>query len=134
MAGEIGEISGNTGQNTFYPKQSLNLLTMETFVPSAYDQSVFEGLFVMNDATVRIIVGVDDDFRMRESLESLIESAGLIPLVFPSAAEFLRSGKLAEASCLITDVRMPGMDGIELQLLVKSERPRLPLIFVSGHF
>jgi FixJ family two-component response regulator len=107
---------------------------METFIFPAYDQSVFEGIVLMAAPTVHTIVGVDDDFRVRESPESLIESAGLTSFVFPSAEEFLRSGKLAEASCLITDVRMPGMDGLELQLRVRLERPNLPLIFVSGHF
>lgn len=86
------------------------------------------------EPAAHIIVGVDDDVRIRESLESLIESAGLTAFVFPSAEEFLRSGKLAEASCLITDIRMPELDGLELQIRVRLARPDLPLIFVSGHF
>jgi FixJ family two-component response regulator len=49
----------------------------------------------MADAAKQIVVGVDDDFRVRESIESLVESAGYAPLVFPSAEEFLRSGILA---------------------------------------
>jgi FixJ family two-component response regulator len=80
-----------------------------------------------------IVVGVDDDFRVRESLESLVESAGYLPSVFSSAEEFLRSGILAGALCLITDVRMPGMDGIELQRRIRQERPELPVIFISAH-
>lgn len=87
----------------------------------------------MFNPTVHMIVGVDDDIRIRESIESLIESAGFTSLVFPSAEEFLRSGKLFEASCLITDVRMSGMDGLELQRRVRFERPRLPVIFISAH-
>jgi len=83
---------------------------------------------------VDVIVGIDDDFRIRGSLQSLIESAGFAYFVFPSAEEFLESGKLAEASCVITDIRMSGMNGIELQLRVRRDRPELPLIFVSGHF
>lgn len=88
----------------------------------------------MAASTTRTIIGVDDDVRIRESLASLLQSVGFASFVFPSAEEFLRSGKLAEASCLITDVRMPGMDGIELQVRVRLLRPELPLIFVSGHF
>ena len=83
--------------------------------------------------TRQIVVGVDDDFRVRESIESLVESAGYSPLVFSSAEEFLRSGIIQGAKCLITDVRMPGMDGIELQRLIKRERPELPVIFISAH-
>jgi FixJ family two-component response regulator len=88
----------------------------------------------MADPVTHTIVGVDDDVRIRESIESLIESAGFASLVFPSAEEFLGSGKLAEVSCLITDVRMPGIDGIELQRRVKLHRPELPVIFISGHY
>ena len=87
----------------------------------------------MPNSTPHLVVGVDDDIRIRESLESLVESAGFTSQVFPSAEEFLRSGKLAEASCLITDVRMAAMDGIELQCRVRLDRPQLPVIFVSGH-
>ncbi len=88
----------------------------------------------MADVAKHIVVGVDDDFRVRESIESLVESAGFAPLVFSSAEAFLHSGKLAEAICLITDVRMPGMDGIELQRRVRLERPKLPIIFITAHY
>jgi FixJ family two-component response regulator len=79
-----------------------------------------------------IVVAVDDDRRVRESMESLIESAGYAPVMFSSGEEFLRSGSLAAATCVITDVRMPGMDGIEVQRRIRLERPKLPVIFVSG--
>jgi FixJ family two-component response regulator len=82
---------------------------------------------------IHIVVAVDDDFRVRESLESLIGSAGYKPVVFSSAEEFLKSGTLAAAICVITDVRMPGMDGIELQRRIRLERPDLPIIFISAH-
>jgi FixJ family two-component response regulator len=87
----------------------------------------------MADVAIHIVVGVDDDFRVRESIESLVESAGFAPLVFSSAEEFLQSGKLADATYLITDVRMPGIDGIELQRRVRLERPELPIIFITAH-
>jgi FixJ family two-component response regulator len=85
------------------------------------------------EAGMHIVVGVDDDFRVRESIESLVESAGYTALVFPSADEFLQSGALAATICLITDVRMPGTDGIELQRRIGLERPELPVIFISAH-
>jgi FixJ family two-component response regulator len=81
-----------------------------------------------------VVVGVEDDFRVRESIESLVESAGYEPRVFSSAEEFLLSGTLAGAICLITDVRMPGIDGIELQRRIRLERPKLPVIFISAHY
>ena len=86
----------------------------------------------MENIAKQIVVAVDDDFRVRESLESLIESAGYEPRVFSSAEEFLQSGTLTAATCVITDVRMPGMDGIELQRRIRLERPDLPIIFISA--
>jgi FixJ family two-component response regulator len=79
------------------------------------------------------VVGVDDDLRVRESIESLVESAGYAPLVFSSAEQFLQSGALARAACVIADVRMPGIDGIEMQRRIRRERPQLAVIFISAH-
>jgi FixJ family two-component response regulator len=87
----------------------------------------------MAGVPVHIVVAVDDDFRVRESLQSLIESAGYEPAAFASAEEFLQSETLTAATCVITDVRMPGMDGIELQRRIRLERPDLPIIFISAH-
>jgi FixJ family two-component response regulator len=81
-----------------------------------------------------IVAAVDDDFRVRESIASLVESAGYTPLVFSSAEEFLQSGTVASAGCMITDVRMPGMDGLELQRRVRLERPELAVIVISAHY
>jgi FixJ family two-component response regulator len=80
-----------------------------------------------------VVVAVDDDFRVRESIESLVESAGYAPQLFSTAEEFLKSGTLAVAACVITDVRMPGMNGIDLQRRIRLERPTLPVIFISAH-
>jgi len=90
-------------------------------------------LSVMADAKKHVLVGVDDDFRVRESIESLLESAGYATRVFASAEDFLHSGTLAAATCLITDVRMREMDGIELQRRIRLEHPKLPVIFISAH-
>jgi FixJ family two-component response regulator len=88
----------------------------------------------MTGVAKHIVAAVDDDFRVRESIESLVESAGYAPVVFSSAEEFLRSGTLAAAACVITDVRMPGMDGIELQRRIRLDRPELPVILISAHY
>jgi FixJ family two-component response regulator len=81
-----------------------------------------------------IVAAVDDDYRVRESIESLVASAGHTPLVFASAEEFLQSGAPSSAICLITDVRMPGIDGLELQRRVRLQYPRLPVIFITAHY
>jgi FixJ family two-component response regulator len=80
-----------------------------------------------------LIVAVDDDFRVREAIVSVVESAGYASRVFSSAQDFLDSGALARASCLITDLKMEGIDGIELQNRVRSIRRELPVIFISAH-
>jgi len=82
----------------------------------------------------QFVVAIDDDHRVRQSIESLLESADYSPLVFASAKEFMKSGMLARTACLILDVRMPGMGGIELQHRIRSERPLLPIIFISAHW
>jgi len=88
----------------------------------------------MATEVIPVVAAVDDDFRVRESIQSLLESAGYAPLVFSSAEEFLQSGALAAATCVIADVRMPGMDGIELQRRIRLERPTLPVILISAHY
>lgn len=88
----------------------------------------------MTDQVVPVVAAVEDDFRIRESIQSLLESAGFAPVLFSSAEEFLSSGTLAAATCVISDVRMPGMDGIELQRRIRIERPGLPVIFISAHY
>jgi FixJ family two-component response regulator len=87
----------------------------------------------MDRITKPVVAVVDDDSRVRESLASLIESAGLTARVFSLAKEFLQEDFLARTSCLITDVRMPGMDGLDLQRCVRRERPGLPVIFITAH-
>ena len=80
-----------------------------------------------------VIVTVDDDRRVRDSLQAVMESAGYTSVVFASEEEFLQSETLARAACLIADVRMPGIDGLELQRRVRLERPQLPVIFITAH-
>ena len=90
-------------------------------------------LFIMKNIAAQIVVGLDDDSRVRGSLGCLLESAGYEPMVFLSAEELLRSGTLTAATCVITDVRMPGMDAIELQRRINLEHPRLPVVFITAH-
>jgi FixJ family two-component response regulator len=76
---------------------------------------------------------VDDDESVREALKSLLKSAGFKPEAFASAEEFLKSGHLPGIACLILDVRMPGMSGLELQDRLSASRQRVPIIFISAH-
>lgn len=80
-----------------------------------------------------LIAAIDDDFRVRESIQSLLESAGYIPVLFATADEFLGARLLDRVACVITDVWMPGTDGIRLQRHIKAQHPLLPVIFISAH-
>jgi len=75
---------------------------------------------------------VDDDARVLESLEDLLESAGHIVLVFGSGKALLDDQAFAAIDCLITDIGMPQLDGFELQRLAQARRPGLPVILISG--
>jgi FixJ family two-component response regulator len=81
----------------------------------------------------RLIAIVDDDKSVQSALQDLIESEGLSTLCFGSAEEFLDSGAQHTAGCLIADIRMPGMSGIELQAKLKADRCRIPIIFITAH-
>ena len=76
---------------------------------------------------------VDDDISVRESLEGLIRSAGLDVRVFASAEEFLNSVHPRKADCLILDVRLPGMSGIELHRQLMARSCKMPAIFITAH-
>ena len=80
----------------------------------------------------RIVSVVDDDESVREALRGLLKSAGFRADVFASAEEFLSSGRLGATGCLIVDVRMPGMSGVELQEQLIASNPALPIIFISA--
>jgi FixJ family two-component response regulator len=80
-----------------------------------------------------IIAAVDDDQRVLESLGTLLESADHITRLFGSAKALLDSGCLAEIDCLISDIDMPQMDGVELLRVVQAARPELPVILITGH-
>ena len=82
---------------------------------------------------VPIVFVVDDDISVRESLELLIHSAGWRAATFVSAQAFLDRPRERVPSCLVLDVSLPGLNGLELQKLVAGERPEMPIIFVTGY-
>ncbi len=80
-----------------------------------------------------LISVVDDDIWVRESLDSLIRSAGMEVKTFASAEEFLDSADPHKADCLILDVRLPGMSGIELHRQLLARRFNRPVVFITAH-
>jgi FixJ family two-component response regulator len=86
----------------------------------------------MSDATPIVFV-VDDDISVRESLELLISNAGLQPEMFASAEEFLSHPPVFAPSCLILDVNLPDLSGLDLQKRVAGDRIDMPIIFITGY-
>jgi FixJ family two-component response regulator len=80
-----------------------------------------------------LVAIVDDDESFKSALHDLIESDGLSALSFDSAEQFLNSDARHKADCLIADVRMPGMSGLQLQAKLKAERCPIPIIFITAH-
>jgi FixJ family two-component response regulator len=80
-----------------------------------------------------IVFVVDDDISVRKSLESLIDAAGWQSETFPSAQAFLHRPRVIAPSCLVLDVSLPDLDGLELQKRVASDRTDMPIIFISGY-
>src|SRR6266853_3248366 len=86
-----------------------------------------------SEQSSRRIVIVDDDKSVQSALQDLIESEGLSTLCFGSAEQFLDSGAQHKAACLIADIRMPGISGLELQDKLKVDRCRIPIVFITAH-
>jgi len=86
----------------------------------------------MTPATPIVFV-VDDDISVRESLQLLIQCEGWHPETFASAQEFLENPRVRVPSCLVLDVSLPGLNGLDLQKRVAVERPDMPIIFITGY-
>jgi FixJ family two-component response regulator len=82
---------------------------------------------------IPVVFVVDDDISVRESLEALIRFAGWKPETFASAQEFLARPRVLAPCCLILDVSLPGLSGLELQERIAAERIDMPIIFITGH-
>jgi len=80
-----------------------------------------------------MVAVVDDDESCRAALERLLRSEGFPVQSFVSAEDFLTSGKQRETGCLIADIRMPGMSGLDLQVELNADHCSIPTIFISGH-
>ena len=88
---------------------------------------------MVTQAKARLVAIVDDDELMRGALQGLLKFAGLPAQAFASAEEFLKSGVQHETACLIADIRMPGMSGLELQAKLNADHCRIPTIFITAH-
>jgi FixJ family two-component response regulator len=88
-------------------------------------------MIIQGDATFVAIV--DDDDLMRSALQGLLKEAGVRARAFASAEEFLQSGQQHQTACLIADIRMPGMSGLDLQAKLNDEQVSIPTIFITAH-
>jgi len=84
-------------------------------------------------AAKALVVVVDDDASVRKALQRLLRSAEYEVEVFASAAEALAGERLGEAGCVVLDIRMPGISGLDLQRQLASRYPRLPVVVITGH-
>jgi FixJ family two-component response regulator len=82
---------------------------------------------------IKLVAIVDDDDSVRSALHGMLKAVGLPTLAFASAEEFLQSSQQHQTACLIADIRMPGMSGLELQAKLNAERCRIPTIFITAH-
>lgn len=86
-----------------------------------------------NQADTTLVAIVDDDDLMRSALQGLLKEAGFPARAFASAEEFLQSGEQHRTACLIADIRMPGMSGLDLQAKLNADQIRIPTIFITAH-
>lgn len=86
-----------------------------------------------SESSEKLVVIVDDDDSVRNALEGMLKAIGVQAQTFASGEEFLNSGKQHQAACLIADIRMPGMSGLELQARLNAEHCRIPTIFITAH-
>jgi FixJ family two-component response regulator len=88
---------------------------------------------VTSKSRSQLVAIVDDDRSIQSALKDLMESAGLSARCFGSAEEFLESDQSNQTACLVADIRMPGMSGLELQAKLKAEGSCIPMIFITAH-
>ena len=81
----------------------------------------------------KLVAILDDDDSVRSALQGLLKAVGLPAQAFASAEEFLNSGQQHQIACLIADIRMPGMSGLELQAKLNADRCGIPIIFITAH-
>jgi FixJ family two-component response regulator len=88
---------------------------------------------VADDPPDAVVAVVDDDQRILDALQTLLESAGYAVRLFTSATALLETGNFQEIDCVISDIDMPAIDGLELSRRLETARPQLPIILITGH-
>src|ERR1700681_3747912 len=88
---------------------------------------------MVTNGKAKLAAIVDDDDSVRGAVHGLLKAVGLPAIRFASAEEFLKSGQQHHTACLIADIRMPGMSGLELQARLNADRCRIPTIFITAH-
>jgi FixJ family two-component response regulator len=88
---------------------------------------------VVTEEKPKVVAIVDDDESIRGALHALMKAAGFAARAFASAEEYLNSGEQKRTACLIADIRMPGMSGLELQSKLNLDLHRIPIIFITAH-
>jgi FixJ family two-component response regulator len=88
---------------------------------------------VATEEKPKVVAIVDDDESIRAALHGLMKAAGFAARAFASAEEYLNSGEQKRTACLIADIRMPGMSGLELQSKLNLDHHRIPIIFITAH-
>jgi len=83
-------------------------------------------------SNVQIVSIIDDDASVRAAMEALVRSVGFVAFAFESAEDFLRSPRVDDSACLITDVQMPGMSGLDLQNRLIAQGSHIPIIFITA--
>lgn len=91
------------------------------------------GLSIMTNHDGKMVAVVDDDESIRTALKELLRSVGLPAQAFASAEDFIKSGQQQRTGCLIVDISMPGMSGLELQAKLNADHCRIPTIFITAH-
>jgi len=81
----------------------------------------------------KVVAIVDDDESVRNALQGLMKVAGYRAMVFASAEDFLNSGEQEHTACLIADIRLPGLSGLDLQSQLNKDHHRIPTIFITAH-
>jgi FixJ family two-component response regulator len=90
-------------------------------------------MHMVRSGKVKVVSVVDDDESFRAALKRLLKSAGFPVRPFASAEDFLKSGQQHDTGCLIADIRMPGMSGLDLQAKLNADHCPIPTIFITAH-